>query len=252
MKKSICTIIGLFLFILISSGQQVMHIYQKGGATNQFLVSNVDSIVFTGIQQETNTVIDIDGNVYHTVKIGTQVWMVENLKTTKYRDGTSIPNVTGTAQWASLNSGAYCDYNNDAAISSTYGRLYNWYTVIDSHNLAPVGWHVPTDDEWTTLTSYLGGENIAGGKLKVAGTTYWQSPNTGATNELGFSALPSGERNFDGNGCNYIGMETTWWTTTPDPANQNSWIRALFYTWNSVGRISFHKNGGYSVRCIKD
>jgi uncharacterized protein (TIGR02145 family) len=167
--------------------------YVRAYATNSMGTAYGNQVTFkTTTDVETNTVTDIDGNIYHTVTIGTQVWMVENLKTTKYRNGDPIPNVTGNA-WAALTTGAYCWYNNDAATyKATYGALYNWYAVADSRNIAPTGWHVPTDAEWTTLTTFLGGESVAGGKLKETGTNHWTSPNTGATNETGFTALPGG------------------------------------------------------------
>ncbi len=127
------------------------------------------------------TVSDIEGNTYKTIKIGTQTWMAENLKTTKYKDGSEIPNIT--------NNG---DYDNNPANSETYGRLYNWYTVDDDKGVCPEGWHVPDDAEYTVLTDYLGGESVAGGKMKETGTEHWNSPNTGATNESGFTGLPRG------------------------------------------------------------
>lgn len=138
------------------------------------------------------TVTDYDGNVYQTVLIGDQCWMMENLKVTHYRNGDPIPHVTDGVTWGNLTSGAYCNYNNDEGNVATYGRLYNWYAVDDSRNIAPAGWHVPSDAEWQTLVDYLGGDAVAGGKMKEAGTTHWASPNTGATNESGFTALPGG------------------------------------------------------------
>jgi uncharacterized protein (TIGR02145 family) len=117
----------------------------------------------------TGPVTDYDGNVYNTVTIGTQTWMTEDLRVTHYRNGDLIPNVAETAAWNNLTTGAYCNYDNDKRNSATYGRLYNWYAVISGANLAPSGWHVPTDAEWTTLTTYLGGEGVAGGKLKESG-----------------------------------------------------------------------------------
>ena len=165
-----------------------------------------------------STVTDIDGNVYHTVTIGTQVWMVENLKTTKYNDGTAIPLVTDVTSWSNLTTPGYCWYNNDAtAYKTTYGALYNWFTV-NTGKLAPTGWHVPTDGEWTTLTSYLGGENVAGGKMKSTGTIedgtgLWHDPNIGATNESGFSGVPACGRNCDGRFAN-IGKDGIWWNAS--------------------------------------
>ena len=206
------------------------------------------------------TVTDIDGNVYHTVTIGTQVWMVENLKTTKHRDGSAIPNITDSAAWGNLTTGAYCDYSNTPGNSTTYGRLYNWYVVNDSRNIAPIGWHVPTDGEWnimeknldntvdTTATSWVGTD--IGSKVKETGTAHWASPNSGATNSSGFTALPGGYRNgngtFDG-----IGSNGCFWSATASNAT-NAWDRYLGYDYAKVDRGSYAKIDGYSVRCLKD
>lgn len=195
------------------------------------------------------TVTDIDGNVYHTVTIGTQVWMVENLKTTKYRDGTSIPNVTDNAAWDNLTTGAYCDYNNTPSNSATYGRLYNWYAATDAHNIAPTGWHVPTDAEWSTLTTYLGGESVAGGKLKEIGTTHWAGPNTGATNETGFTALPSGYR--DGS-FYYVGISGWWWSATESIVATHAYLRFMSYYYSDVDGYGISKERGLSIRCVRD
>ena len=144
------------------------------------------------------TLKDIEGNVYPAVIIGTQVWMAENLKTTKYNDGMAIPLVSDNNAWEALKTPGYCWYNNDAAANKNrFGALYNWYTV-NTKKLCPAGWHVPNDKEWTTLRTYLGGEEIAGGKLKETGTTHWTSPNTDATNQTGFTALPGGGRRSNG------------------------------------------------------
>lgn len=196
-------------------------------------------------------VTDIDGNVYHIVTIGTQDWMVENLKTTKYRDGTPILNITDNTAWAQLTTGAYCWYNNDATThKSTYGALYNWYTVVDIRNLCPTGWHVPTDDEWLTLTNYLKGQSIAGGKLKETGTTHWHSPNTGATNETGFTALPGGARDPFGSFFN-LGNSGFWWSTTEQDAN-SVWYPYIFYNDVIAFRTYSDKKLGLSVRCVRD
>jgi len=144
------------------------------------------------------TLKDIEGNVYPTVNIGTQVWMAENLKTTKYNDGMAMPLVSDNNAWEALKTPGYCWYNNDAAANKNrFGALYNWYTV-NTKKLCPAGWHVPNDKEWTTLRTYLGGEEIAGGKLKETGTTHWTSPNTDATNQTEFTALPGGGRRSNG------------------------------------------------------
>lgn len=195
------------------------------------------------------TVKDKDGNIYHTVKIGTQVWMVENLKTTKYNDGTAIPEVIDNATWQYLKTGAYCNYNNDASNGTKYGKLYNWY-AINSGKLIPAGWHVPTDAEWTALTTYLGGESVAGGKLKEAGTKYWQSPNTAATNETGFSALPGGYRFYNGAFVG-VGIYGSWWSLS-DINTSNAWYRGIYYDSSIVYRDNYGKEYGFTVRCVKD
>jgi uncharacterized protein (TIGR02145 family) len=196
------------------------------------------------------TITDIDGNVYHTIAIGTQVWMVENLRTTRYNDGTAIPLVTDSTAWSNLSTPGYCWYNNDAATyKSTYGALYNWYTV-NTGKLAPAGWHVPSDAEWSTLTTYLGGESVAGGKLKEAGTTHWTTPNTGATNETGFSALPGGFRYYVST-FDLIGDNGYWWSATASDAT-NSWNRFMFNDNADVSRYDFNNTGGFSVRCVRD
>ena len=196
------------------------------------------------------TVTDIDGNVYHTVTIGTQVWLVENLKTTHYRDGTAIPNVTDGNTWDNLTTGAYCDYDNTPSNSDIYGRLYNWYITTNSHNICPKGWHVPSDAEWTTLITYLGGASVAGGKLKETGTTHWESPNTGATNETGFSALPGGTR-YDDRTFGGIGYYGYWWSST-EYGTDDAWGRDVIYVVSGINRWSYGKTVGLSVRCLKD
>jgi uncharacterized protein (TIGR02145 family) len=178
--------------------------------------------------------------------------MVENLKTTKYNDGTAIPNVTDNTTWSALTDGAYCDYSNLTAVSSTYGRLYNWY-VIDPTNtkkVCPNGWHVTTDAEWTTLQNYLGGETLAGGKLKETGTTHWTSPNTGATNETGFTAIPGGYRNQSGS-FGLLGTLGFWWTGTQGGATF-AFYRYMSNTDSNLGSGDNDKHAGFYVRCLKD
>jgi uncharacterized protein (TIGR02145 family) len=213
-----------------------------GGTTNGGDISFTTTV--------TTTVNDNDGNVYHTVTIGTQVWMVENLKATKYNDDTSIPLVTDATDWQNLSTPAYCWYNNDAAnYKATYGALYNWYTV-NTGNLCPTGWHVPSDAEWTTLTTYLGGEDVAGGKLKEIGTTHWNYPNTDATNESGFTALPGGNRFFNGT-FGDTGAGGYWWSSTEHSASF-SWYRYMYFALGFVDRDYYGKESGISVRCVKD
>ena len=203
-----------------------------------------------------DTVRDIDGNVYKTVKIGNLEWMAENLRTTKYHNGSSIPNVTDNEAWAGLSTPAYCWYNNDrATYGNTYGALYNWYAV-ETGNLCPTGWRVPTDAEWTTLTDHAGGESVAGGKLKSTRTEpdahpRWDSPNTDATNEYDFSALPGGYR-YDSNGAfNYVGSFSPLWSSSGFDAT-NAWRRNIRYDFGEVFRGSNNKRYGFSVRCVRD
>lgn len=207
-----------------------------------------------------STVTDIDGNTYKIIKIGNQWWMTENLKVTHFSNGEAIINVTDNTEWINLSTGAYCNYDNNSSNVASYGRLYNWYAVNNSRNIAPAGWHVPTDEECKELEKYLGmsqsdADNTGwrgtdeGGKMKEEGTTHWQNPNTGATNSSGFSALPGGYRR-DGN-YYYMGYSAGFWSST----EQNSgyaWYRLLSYDSSGVGRIGNYKQGGFSVRCIRD
>ena len=167
--------------------------------------------------QSFSNVTDIDGNKYKTVKIGTQVWMSENLKTSRYRNGNSIPNVIGNMAWQALTTGTWSNFNFDSTKDKIYGKLYNWYTT-KGDTLCPIGWHVPSDAEWIILTNYLGGEDIAGGRMKNSGAQFWDSPNLGATNESGFSALPGGYRNYGGRDVDgsfgNIGSTAFFWSST--------------------------------------
>jgi uncharacterized protein (TIGR02145 family) len=198
---------------------------------------------------------DIEGNQYNVVKIGTQVWMKENLKTGKYNDGISIPLVTDGAAWSALITPGYCWYNNNAgANKATYGAMYNWYAADGKSNggknICPVGWHVPSDTDWTTLTTYLGGESVAGGKLKETGTLHWLGPNTGATNESGFTALAGGIRYVSGL-YDIIGIYGYWWSSSENSTTA-SYYRNLLYNYSYVYRYFSDKRVGYSVRCIRD
>ena len=204
------------------------------------------------------TLKDIDGNTYNTVQIGTQCWMKENLRVTKYRDGTFIPldesggtNGNSSGQtWSSKSTGARTVYSHSALNLSTYGYLYNWYAATEIKRLCPSGWSVPSDNEWTTLTKYLGGEVVAGGKMKTTGTTFWDSPNTGANNESGFSAYPGGLRNIIGIFSNVRMNEFFWSDTEYD--NNSVLDLSLSYYNGSAGRGSSPKGSGLSVRCLKD
>ena len=209
----------------------------------------------------TGTMTDIDGNVYQTVKIGDQWWMAENLKVTHYRNGATIPLVTNSDDWPNLSTGARCAYDNNQSEVATYGYLYNWYAVNDSRNIAPSGWHVPTDAEWKELEMYLGMSQSEadgtgyrgtdeGGKLKEAGTTHWNNPNEGATNEIGFTALPGGCRYLDGY-FGPLGSDAYFWSST-EGSSDYAWIRELRCYDADVGRSSNFKRRGFSVRLVRD
>ena len=199
----------------------------------------------------TRIVIDIDGNEYQTVKIGDQWWTSQNLKTTRYRNGDPIPNITDNSEWVKLKTSAYCVYNNTDSMAHTYGFLYNCYAIEDDRNIAPEGWHVPTSDEWQALVDYLGGGSVAGGKLKGPGTTHWSSPNIGATNESGFSALPGGYRNYSTGFFEYLGNYANFWSAT----EINSYIACyqyLYYNNSNIHHNYYYKYHGFSVRLISD
>jgi uncharacterized protein (TIGR02145 family) len=206
-------------------------------------------------------VTDYDGNMYFTVEIGSQCWMAQNLKVTHYRNGDPIPHVTDVGEWSGLSTGAYCDYDNDPANVETYGRLYNWYAVDDIRSIAPEGWHVPSDDEWKQLEMYLGMSQSEadatgwrgtdeGGKLKQAGTIHWNPPNTGATNESGFTALPGGWRAPNGN-FHGMGDDALIWCSS-EFSSSHAWHRYLEYSHSEALRGYDPKEGGFSVRCVRD
>lgn len=196
------------------------------------------------------SVIDIDGNMYKTITIGTQTWMAENLRVTKYRDGTAIPLVTDDTEWASLDP-AYCWYDNDVSYKKTYGALYNWYTV-NNGNLCPTGWHVPTNAEWTTLTTYLGGEDIAGGKLKETGTNHWLS-NRGADNSSGFTALPGGLRRVNGTFASIsAGINYGYWWSSSEYGTEGAFYWSMNCVSSNVSSCTNSNNNGHSVRCVRD
>ena len=189
-----------------------------------------------------------------SVKIGSQVWTNKNLDVTTYRNGDPIPQVTDATAWANLTTGAWCYYNNDAANGAIYGKLYNWYAVNDARGLAPAGWHVPTDAEWSTLGTYLGGNNVAGGKMKTIGTDRWNSPNTGAANSSGFNGLPASYRLGGGSGGAFggnLGNGITLWSATESNAT-SSIYRYIDYNSGILGSWELNKAFGFSVRLIKD
>jgi uncharacterized protein (TIGR02145 family) len=207
--------------------------------------------VYLSSMQAQEKVIDIDGNVYNTVKIGDQVWMQENLKTTRYRNGDSILNVIADTQWSALTTGGYCNYDNDTNNVKTYGRLYNWYAVKDSKGLTPKDWHIPTNDEWKTLMNYLGGEKVAGGKLKEKGLSHWLELNKGANNETNFTGLPGGYC-WDSGGFFKLGYSGYWWTSSETPMENFAGMWFLANKDEELHSGMNNYNVGLSVRCIKN
>jgi len=218
-------------------------------------------LAFLTFNNQAQTVMDIDGNVYNTVTIGTQVWMKENLKVTQFNNNIPIPNITENIDWADLSTAAYCNYDNMPANADIYGRLYNWFAVNSTHKLCPTGWHVPSAGEWNILLKYLDptvdtlvfgnvGTDI-GGQLKEMGTAHWALPNTGATNSSGFTALPAGFRWGMPGIFGSKSFNTTWWSSTSSMPNA---IAIGVFNDNSEISISNINslNMGFSVRCIKD
>ena len=209
------------------------------------------------------TMTDQDGITYPTVTIGKQTWMTENLKATKYRNGDAIANVTDNTAWAALTTGAWCNYNNNIALGNKYGKLYNFYAVTDARNLAPAGWHVATDAEWTTLTDYVSthlGSSLTTGKA-LAATSDWAGDNNAGggvgnnlniNNSTGFNALPCGTRNgSSGYFLDATGEKTYWWTATQN-GSKYAWYRGLNYNGNNLVRSDWDNKDGFSIRCVKD
>jgi len=203
------------------------------------------------LKEIADSVIDVDGNIYKTVQIGNQVWLKENLRVSKFRNGDLIPNIKVNKEWENTQSGAWCNYDNKFVYDSEYGKLYNWFAVDDNRGLAPEGWHIARNDEWADLLDYLGGINIAGGKLKEVGTTHWNEPNKGATNESVFGGLPGGGR-YEDNAFNNIGKNAYWWSVT-GIGGYNAWNWVLSNDDTEVNCFGgYSKQDGFSVRCLRD
>ncbi len=204
-----------------------------------------------------DTLVDADGNTYSAIQIGDQLWMAENLKTTKFSDYTPVPLVPDPMIWAGLSEPAFCWYNNnDDTCKTIYGALYNWYNIDTAgngrKNICPDGWHVPSDAEWTALTNFLGGEGVAGGKMKEQGTSHWLSPNHGATDESRFNGLPGGGRFYSGD-FSGLGSKGGWWSSTEvDSFPWSARGRYLYYNYSYVYRGYGSKNDGFSIRCVRD
>jgi uncharacterized protein (TIGR02145 family) len=219
---------------------------EKGGTG--LISAGTNGQVLTSTGSGTLTWSNATSVIYTSVLIGTQQWMQQNLEVVTYRDGTVITQVTDATAWAGLTTGAWCYYDNDP--SSGYGKLYNWYAVNDPRGLAPQGWHIPTDAEWTTLSTFLDGDAASGGKMKSIGITKWTFPNTSATNESGYSGLPGGNRSSSGTFSN-VGGIGVWWSAT-ELYSIWAWGRGLYSGIGLLGRGEYNKGSAFSVRCIRD
>jgi uncharacterized protein (TIGR02145 family) len=260
---------GTGSFTSVLSGlSPVTTYYVRAYATNGVGTSYGNEFDFTTINFMcgTTSIVDLDGNIYNTVQIGTQCWTQSNLKVTKYRNGDNIPTGLSDAQWGSTTSGAYAIYNNDPVNDALYGKLYNWYAVTDSRGLCPTGWHVPSNGEWNVLVKYLDPNAdtvcfgcwqslIAGGALKSTATQPtpggWNAPNTGATNSSGFTGLSGGYR-YSGGGFDDLGNYGLWWSSS-DTGSGFAWFRDLLYSSANAFRYGdYYHRGGFSVRCARD
>jgi uncharacterized protein (TIGR02145 family) len=229
-------IIGSIKFEKDSATRDILNVYIFS-YPKSYIMSSIDSVVF---------IID----KYQPLTIGSQVWMLKNLNVDHFRNGDSFPEVRDSIEWINLKTGAWCFFKNDPAMGAIYGKLYNWYAVNDPRGLTPEDWHVPSYTEWEELSEFLGGESVAGGKLKETGTSHWLNPNEGATNNSGFSALPGGHRNYDGISLG-IGASVNWWSST-EYGKANAWGRSLYYSYSISFPNSFSMVNGFSVRCVKD
>jgi uncharacterized protein (TIGR02145 family) len=229
-------IIGSIKLEKDSATRDILSVYISS-FPKSYLLNAIDSLVFY-IDQ------------FQPLTIGSQVWMLKNLNVDHYRNGDSIPELRDSVSWSNLKTGAWCYYSNDSANSKTYGRLYNWYAVNDLRALAPIGWHISDEGDWDKLNGFVGNEAISGIKLKESGISHWLKPNTGATNESGFSALPGGYRNYNGTFIN-IGKNAFWWSFDQNTST-NAWNRILYYDKINFGISTGYKIYGYSVRCVKD
>lgn len=252
MKKSTNTpFLFLFIFIFIIIGCK-----KEDSKEDQVTTKPITTHSGAGVT-------DIDGNTYTTVVFGNgQEWMSENLRTSKYANGDIIPNIKDSVSLINLITDSWWHYNNNASNEIPYGKLYNWYALTDSRKICPAGWHIPSNSEWNALLAYLDpnasgiGNNVAGGKMKSTGTTYWISPNTGATNEAGFSAQPGGICEW-GSDFSNIGQFGYWWSSTiyqtnSTPGTSVIWTRTLDNQSNILFHTVMIEGDALSIRCIKD
>jgi uncharacterized protein (TIGR02145 family) len=247
MKNNILVFLGFSMVLAIGCKEEELPTASSNANNNNSGGSNNVSDLF----QQGNGVTDVDGNEYSTIVINGQEWMQKNLNVSKYRNGDPISSVIEDTTWAEVTNGAYSILNNQSASSDLYGKLYNWYAVMDSRGICPTGWHVSSQAEWTALSEFLGGTDLAGGKMKS--TTGWNPPNTSATNESGFTGLPGGFR--DGYEGLFQSFNTSgrWWTSTIETGTSGEPIYYILISSDSkVHWDSQPETHGYSVRCIKD
>ncbi len=247
-KTSEATGTGVFSSYIIGLKANSTY-YVRAYATNSAGTAYGNELLFKTTDLTVNEITDIEGNVYGTIKIGNQVWMAQSLKTGKINDGTTIPLVKDNNTWAKMTTPAYCWYDNNDDDQNMYGALYNWYAA-NSSNICPSGWHVPSDQEWTVLATSLGGEAIAGGKMKETGFLHWLSPNTGATNTSGFTGLGGGNRNINGAFFN-MAITGDYWSTTEYNTSE-AWDRFLYARDQILSREHYAKTIGFFIRCVKN
>jgi uncharacterized protein (TIGR02145 family) len=250
--------VSALMLIPVLSNAQTMNIHKKDNSVISVPVSEIDRITYDGSGQVqaqpvaggVDTVTDIDGNVYKTVRIGSQTWMAEDLRVTKFNDGAMIPLVETEDNWKVLESAAYCWYDNKKTDPrGTFGVLYNGFTVERGY-LCPSGWRVPTVEDWDMLFKECGSAGLAGSKLKASGSSYWDVSNSTSTNDYGFSAFGTGYRTSQGK-FNFRGGTGIWWTSTSATYSNNSTI-AMYFNIASAVKGSFPKGQGACVRCVKD
>ncbi len=251
MKRAVLSTIYTFicLFTIAQNSPRVTDPYSTNKTYIAALKQPIEISEDNLISNNSFNLMDYDLNSYEVVKIGNQIWMAENLKTTTYNDGTKIPLVSNYEKWSNLNSPGYCWYrNDDGSYKADYGALYNGFTV-STGKLCPLGWHVPSIEEWMILINYLG-EKMAGGQLKEIGSKYWMSPNTGATNVTGYTGLPGGSRGSYGTYFDE-GLRGHWWSVS-EHDKSNLWDISLTYSNSDATKSSDSRKIGLSVRCIMD
>jgi uncharacterized protein (TIGR02145 family) len=249
-------LVSLMVILFLNNLEgQTMTILMKNGKKIDYSVNEIEKITYsttiTGNRNDQNIFTDPrDGQTYRTVQIGNQIWMAENLKATKFNDGEAIPHGTTKLYWSSCSNSAYCWYNNDeGTYKDTYGALYNWFTV-NTGKLCPDGWHVPSLNEWNALGTFLGGNPVAGGKLKESGYSHWASPNKNATNASKFTGLPGSSRDYSGQWAGSIGTHGEWWSgTSVDASHANN--LSLSNDSEVLRNSNREKKEGLAVRCIK-